>query len=131
MSSLRIEHVNVTVSDPERTARLMEQLFGWHVRWQGPARDGGRSVHVGTDEHYLALYTGAGVTYGPDDFAKGRPLNHIGVEVDDLDGTEARVVAAGLEPFNHGDYDPGRRFYFFDSDGIEYEVVSYAPRAAP
>lgn len=130
MSSLRIEHVNVTVTDPERTARLMEQLFGWHVRWQGPARDGGRSVHVGTDEHYLALYTGSGVTYGPDDFAKGRPLNHIGLEVPDLDATEARVIAAGLEPFNHGDYDPGRRFYFLDPDGIEYEVVSYAPRTA-
>ena len=48
------------------------------------------------------------------------------MEVDDLDATEARVVAAGLTPFNHGDYAPGRRFYFFDPDGIEYEVVSYA-----
>lgn len=126
MSSLRIEHVNVTVSDPERAARLMERIFGWKLRWQGPARDGGRTIHVGTDDHYVALYTGQGVTYGPDDFAKGRPLNHIGVEVDDLDATEARVSAAGLVPFNHGDYAPGRRFYFFDPDGIEYEVVSYA-----
>ena len=60
-----------------------------------------------------------------DDFAKGRPLNHIGVEVDDLDAIEAKVVAAGLKPFGHADYDPGRRFYFLDPDGIEYEVVSY------
>ena len=30
-----------------------------------------------------------------------------------------------LEPFNHDDYEPGRRFYFFDWDGIEFEVVSY------
>jgi hypothetical protein len=28
-------------------------------------------------------------------------------------------------PFSHDDYDPGRRFYFLDPDGIEYEVVSY------
>ena len=62
---------------------------------------------------------------GEEGFAKGRPLNHIGVEVDDLDAVEARVIAAGLLPFNHGDYDPGRRFYFLDPDGIEYEVVSY------
>ena len=28
------------------------------------------------------------------------------------------------------DYEPGRRFYFFDPDGIEYEVVSYSePRS--
>jgi catechol 2,3-dioxygenase-like lactoylglutathione lyase family enzyme len=73
----------------------------------------------------MALYTGRGVTYSSDDFAKGRPLNHVGIEVDDLDATEARVIAAGLVPFSHGDYEPGRRFYFFDPDGIEYEVVSY------
>jgi len=121
----RIEHVNVTVSDPDRAARLMESLFGWHVRWQGPARDGGRTIHVGSDDHYVALYTGRGVAYSAADFTKGRPLNHIGVEVDDLDAIETRVAAAGLRPFGHDTYDPGRRFYFLDPDGIEYEVVSY------
>ncbi len=125
MSSPRIEHVNVTVTDPERTSRLMQALFGWHVRWRGAARDGGHTIHVGSDEHYVALYTGRDARYTPDDFAKGQPLNHIGVEVDDLDVVEARVRTAGLRPFGHDDYDPGRRFYFLDPDGIEYEVVSY------
>jgi catechol 2,3-dioxygenase-like lactoylglutathione lyase family enzyme len=125
MSKPRIEHVNVTVTDPERAAKLLAALFGWHVRWRGAARDGGHTIHVGSDDHYIALYTGGNVTYSADDFAKGRPLNHIGVEVDDLDATEGRVVAAGLKPFSHGDYEPGRRFYFLDPDGIEYEVVSY------
>jgi catechol 2,3-dioxygenase-like lactoylglutathione lyase family enzyme len=123
MSSLRIEHVNVTVADPERSSDLMEALFDWHVRWRGPAQNGGFTIHVGSDDHYVALYGRAGV---PEAFPKGRPLNHIGVEVDDLDATEARVIAAGLTPFSHADYDPGRRFYFLDPDGIEYEVVSYA-----
>jgi catechol 2,3-dioxygenase-like lactoylglutathione lyase family enzyme len=59
------------------------------------------------------------------DFPKGRPLNNIGVEVDDLNATEARVIAAGLKPFGHDDYQPGRRFYFLDPNGIEYEIVSY------
>jgi catechol 2,3-dioxygenase-like lactoylglutathione lyase family enzyme len=125
MSIAKIEHVNVTVSNPERAAKLMEALFDWRVRWRGPARDGGHTIHVGSDDHYIALYTAAGVTYTAEDFAKGRPLNHIGVEVEDIDGAEARVVAAGLEPFSHGNYEPGRRFYFLDPDGIEYEVVSY------
>ena len=130
MSAGRIEHVNVTVTDPGRAASLMEALFGWRIRWQGPALNGGHTIHVGTDDDYVALYTGRGAAYPPDTFAKGRPLNHIGVEVDDLDDVEARVVAAGLKPFSHGDYDPGRRFYFLDPDGIEYEVVSYRPKAA-
>lgn len=125
MSSLRIEHVNVTVGDPERAARLMGEVFGWQVRWRGPAMAGGHTIHVGSADHYVAFYGNADPAAAPDRFAKGRPLNHIGVEVDDLDATEARVVAAGLTPFSHGDYEPGRRFYFFDPEGIEYEVISY------
>ncbi len=27
-----LEHVNVTVEDPDATAKLFEDLFGWHVR---------------------------------------------------------------------------------------------------
>ena len=126
VASPRIEHVNVTVTDPERVAALMIDLFGWRIRWQGPARDGGRAIHVGSADHYVALYTGDRDHYGPEDFAKGRPLNHIGIVVDDLETVEQRVAAAGLLPFAHADYEPGRRFYFLDYDGIEYEVVAYS-----
>ncbi len=125
MSAPRIEHVNVTVTDPERTSTLMQTLFDWHIRWRGPAQNGGYTIHIGTNEHYLALYATGNRARAAEVFPKGRPLNHIGVEVDDLDATEARVVAAGLKPFSHADYEPGRRFYFLDLDGIEYEVVSY------
>jgi len=123
MVGSRIEHVNVTVSDADGAARLMEALFGWKVRWQGPAMNGGRTVHVGGEAQYLALYSPAGAAKAK--FPKGRPLNHIGIEVEDLEASEARVVAAGLRPFGHADYAPGRRFYFLDPNGIEYEVVSY------
>jgi catechol 2,3-dioxygenase-like lactoylglutathione lyase family enzyme len=129
MSVPRIEHVNVTVTDPERTAGLMEALFDWHVRWSGPAQNGGHTVHVGSDDHYVALYATGSTDLVSAGFAKGLPLNHIGVAVDDLEATEARVIAAGLTPFSHADYAPGRRFYFLDPDGIEYEVVSYAKAA--
>ncbi|MCW3837538.1 VOC family protein [Sphingomonas canadensis] len=120
-----LEHVNLTVRDPERTAALMARLFGWHVRWSGPAQMGGRTVHVGDDRCYLALYTLEGEATPAERFVKGRPFNHVGVLVEDLDAIEARVVAEGLKPFSHGDYDPGRRFYFLDYDGSEFEVVSY------
>ncbi len=126
MVTARLEHVNVTVSDPERTAALMERLFGWHVRWRGPAMSGGRTVHVGTDEQYLAVYARRDQGY-PDGFARRGPLNHVAIVVDDLEAIEARVAEAGLIPFNHGDYEPGRRFYFLDQDGIEFEIVSYQP----
>jgi catechol 2,3-dioxygenase-like lactoylglutathione lyase family enzyme len=84
---------------------------------------------VGSATDYVALYTSGRSTQGEEagSHPKGRPLNHLGIEVDDLDAVEARVVAAGLTPFNHADYAPGRRFYFYDPDGIEFEVVGYAP----
>ena len=123
MPTGHLEHVNITVSDIERSAALLERLCGWHIRWRGPSQLGGETIHVGNERDYIAVYTkGAPV----ERFAKGAPLNHVGLVVDDLGAAEAVVKAAGLEPFNHADYEPGRRFYFFDWDGIEFEMVSYA-----
>ena len=121
----RIEHVNLSVTDPDRAAALMERIFGWKRRWEGPSRDNGRTIHIGSDDHYLALYAGSEEAARAEPYVKGQPFNHVGVEVDDLDAIEQRVIAAGLTPFSHGDYEPGRRFYFLDPDGIEFEVVSY------
>lgn len=122
-----LEHVNITVSDPARTARMLCDVFGWRVRWTGPAKSGGTTFHVGDDDMYLAVYTPPpGKRIGAPDSDLRGGLNHVGIEVDDLAATEARVHAAGFETFNHGAYEPGRRFYFLDHDGVEFEVVSYA-----
>ncbi len=126
MSSAMLEHVNVTVSDPEKTARMMCELFDWHVRWQGPSKMGGHTFHVGSDDAYVAVYTTAQPVDGHSDSHRLGGLNHIGVQVEDLDAVEQKVIAAGFKPFNHDDYEPGRRFYFLDADDIEFEVVSYA-----
>jgi catechol 2,3-dioxygenase-like lactoylglutathione lyase family enzyme len=127
LAAARIEHVNLHVSDPERTATLLAALFGWRERWRGPSALGGWTIHVGNDFDYVAVNTKASGPIPPMRHAKGLPLNHVGVVVDDLDAVERSVVAHGLKPFNHSDYEPGRRFYFMDPDNIEYEVVSYAP----
>ncbi len=126
MPKTMIEHVNLTVSDGQRSAELFSSLFDWHVRWQGPGRDGGHSIHVGDATFYLVFYTPSDDSGSPKQFAKGGALNHVGLLVDDLLEIKQRVIAAGLETFAHERYDPGERFYFFDWDGIEYEIVSYA-----
>lgn len=118
----QLEHANLTVTDPERSSALFQQLLGWHERWRGAAQGGGWTIHVGDENAYLALYTEAEHA-AP--YEKGVPLNHVGLLVDDLDAAEKIVAEAGLKPFGYGDYSPGRRFYFFDWDGIEFEVVSY------
>lgn len=122
----KLEHVNVTVADPDALAETLCRLFDWKVRWSGVGMGNGRSVHVGTDSSYVALFS-----YGNPEAPKQVSdrtlggLNHIGVVVDDLEATEARVKRAGFTPINHADYDPGRRFYFVETNGVEIEVVSY------
>lgn len=122
----RLEHVNLTVADPDATAATIVELFDWHVRWSGPSKNGGYTVHVGTDDDYLALYRPSSDPAGISDPGEQiNGLNHVAIVVDDLDEAEARVRERGLEPTNFGDYDPGRRFYFVDPDGVEFEIVSY------
>lgn len=122
----QLEHTNFTVSDPDATAKWMCDLFGWHIRWAGAAMQTGRTVHVGTKSRYLALFSpGAPGSAKDDSYATVGGLNHLAVVVDDIDAMEAQVKAAGFIPINHSDYEPGKRFYFNDHDGIEYEVVAY------
>lgn len=123
----RLEHVNVTVADPDATAATLCELFDWKVRWSGPGMVTGRAVHVGDDTSYVALFTYGNPEAGRQESHRTRGgLNHIAVVVDDISATEARVTAAGFVAGNHADYEPGRRFYFTETNGIEIEVVSYS-----
>ena len=127
MSKGILEHVNITVSNPEKTAPMLCEIFGWHVRWHGAALAGGETYHVGTDDAYMAVYSPpATPTEGEDNYMHKGGLNHVGILVDDLDAVEKRINTSGFETFNHQQYEPGSRFYFNDPDNIEYEVVSYA-----
>lgn len=128
MTQSMLEHVNFTVADATKTAQKMIQLFDWKIRWEGPAIDRGYTVHVGGEDSYLALYM------PPEPKAREGSklrsignLNHVGVVVHDLDRVEKSVRQMGYEPHSFADYEPGRRFYFLDENGIEFEVVSYAP----
>lgn len=125
MQKAMIEHINITVSDVDRTVAMLKALFGWTVRWQGPSKDNGLTAHIGDKTRYLALYSKGGSAPQTTSYEMPGGLNHIGIVVDDLDALERRVHAFGLKPHSHADYEPGRRFYFHDHDDIEYEIVSY------
>ena len=120
-----LEHVNITVSDPEAFAETLCKLFDWEVRWHGPAKDDGVTYHVGDADSYVAVYSRGGTTQRTDNYVTPGGLNHIGVVVEDLDAAEARAKALGFEPHSHADYEPGQRFYFDGPDDVEIEVVSY------
>ena len=127
MTQVLLEHVNMTVTDADRTAAMLSALFGWRIRWSGPSKAGGYSVHVGDDERYVALYNPKGeIAPAGDSLLQTGAVNHLGVLVEDLHAAERRVLDAGLKTHSHQTYDPGSRFYFHDHNGVEYEVVSYA-----
>lgn len=126
MARTRLEHVNLTVSDPKATAAWIERIFGWNIRWEGPGMTTGYTIHIGEADTYLALFAFEdGQSPKADSYRTTGGLNHIAVVVDDLDAVEALVKTEGFTPKSHADYEPGRRFYFLDHDGIEFEVVQY------
>lgn len=127
LGTARLEHVNITVTDPKRTAALLCRIFGWHIRWEGPSMNKGYTVHVGSKTSYLALYRAEVIKSNdtpPDNMQAG--LNHVALVVEDLDAAEQKIIDEGFQTENHGDYEPGRRFYFRDTDKVEYEVISYS-----
>ncbi len=75
---MKLEHVNITVPDPSASAAIMCDLFGWHIRWQGEAKDNGFTVHVGDNDSYLALYR-PNVTLTPtgNTYRQTAGLNHV------------------------------------------------------
>lgn len=128
MTKARLEHVNFTVPDPKKTAGWLCELFGWKIRWEGGSIHNGFTVHVGGEDSYFAIYTGPNhdPKAGADtSYNQIGGLNHVGIVVDDLDQIEAKVKKLGFETHSHADYEPGRRFYFHDDDGIEYEIINY------
>jgi predicted enzyme related to lactoylglutathione lyase len=126
MNEAHLEHANITVSSPDATAAILCNIFDWKVRWSGDAMDNGYTVHVGGENSYLAIYTND-KTHGSttNDYQTTKNLNHLGIVVDDLSSTEAKVLASGHTPHNHSNHSPGSSFYFHTLDDLEIEVVSY------
>jgi len=126
MTQAYLEHTNISVSDPDKTAQLMCDLFDWKIRWAGASMDKGYTVHVGGESSYLALYTNKKLqTENKSDHSTLLNLNHVAIVVSDLKKIKAAARSIGLVPFNFGEYDPGKRFYIKDDDGLEIEIVSY------
>ena len=126
---MHLEHVNLTVSDLDRSVAFYCRLLGISERWRGTTSDGTHAAHIGDDHSYLALFqsTSEGKAASPD--YDGVGLNHVGFVVEDLEAALQILDAEGLAAHAEYDYQPGRRAYFFDHDQIEVELVTYT--AAP
>lgn len=121
-----IEHLNISVSNPDKTAQLLCNLFDWKIRWSGESMDDGYTVHVGSSDSYLALYSNKHMSPKQQYSHNAvNNLNHIGVVVDDLISYETKARSLVLKPNNHRDYGHCNSFYVVDESDLEIEIICY------
>src|SRR5437879_2386479 len=97
--AVRLEHANLTVRDIDGMIRFLKTAFPeFRVRGEGKNRDGGRWVHVGTDQTYIAL---SPAKREPEQHwmpYQGAPgVNHLAYEVDDVEALCQRMMSAGYQ----------------------------------
>lgn len=127
-AAIYLEHANVTVRDLEQSIDFYSDLLGFEVRWRGTLSNGSPAAHVGGDRFYLALFEAK--RNGAVDHDYETPgLNHLGFVVDDLDEKRRKLKQLGIDVHLEGDYEPGRRIYFYDPSGLEVELVEYQDAA--
>jgi catechol 2,3-dioxygenase-like lactoylglutathione lyase family enzyme len=129
--SARLEHANLHVKDLDAMLRFVQTAFPeFRVRGQGKSWTGGRWVHVGDDDSYLALYQASKPPAEAWEPYGGKPgLNHLGFEVDDAEALRKRLAEAGYQESTVPNRHPHRkRVYFYDADGNDWEFVQYLSR---
>ncbi len=130
---VQLEHANLTVPDVDEAIRFVQTAFpDFKIRWDGKSFIGSRTVHIGTDETYLALNDARHDAAEPWVPYSGKPgLNHLGYEVDDADGVRERLAAAGYNDSTVPNEHPHRkRVYFHDAFGNDWEFVEYTSDVA-
>lgn len=126
--STRLDHANLVVRDLEGALRFLRAAFpDFRIRGEGTMQRGGRWVHVGNDLTYLALSEATAAPERPRTPYTGEwGLDHLGFEVDDVEGVRARLRAAGYRESTVPNAHPHRRrVYFRDAEGSDWEFVQY------
>lgn len=121
-----LEHVNLTVSDLQRSIDFYCRLLDLHIRWHAEPTAENQEAHIGDERTYLALFQAPEPGHADADYDRVG-INHFGLVVDDLDTYRRRLAELQVTPHYEPNYEPGRRLYFYDPDGIEVELVEYAP----
>ena len=86
-----IEHVNLTVSNLDRSVDFYQDLFGWTTRWRGNTNDGRPAAHLGDDRCYVALFEAAADGRHASDYDRVGFIDPDGFEVELVQYEQARV----------------------------------------
>ena len=125
--TIRLEHANLNVRHFDEAVRFLTTAFpDFGIRREG-LNDGRRWMHLGTQDTYIALNESVLDPEGLKAPYDGQPgVNHLGYEVDDIDGIRDRLASAGFKDSTYPNSHPHRkRVYFYDADGNDWEFVQY------
>ena len=120
-----IDHINLTVSNLERSAEFYQRAFGLEIREDGRDRDRPYVIVGKAGVGYLALHERSETTT-----AAGR-ISHWGFVVEDFEGLSAHLDRYDIpvlyrENGSDGviEYPHSRSVYVADPDGTEIELTS-------
>src|SRR5882762_7956003 len=97
MRMARIRHIAITAEDPFATAELFKKGFGLQEIARGDS-ELAREVYLTDGYINVAIVCWKRTKETPNPYPEGYGLDHFGLQVDDLEGAEARVKAAGATP---------------------------------
>ena len=131
MTTSRLEHVNINLTDLDRATRALQAIVPeWTVRGSGTWDDGrGHELewrHVGDDFQYLSLYATAPGLARQASGAQ-HAFNHLALVVDDIDAALARLRAQGIALDHIGGSTEHRRSAYvrIEPERLEIELVAY------
>ena len=120
-----IDHINLSVSDLDRSIHFYDQVFGLQIREDRRLDERPYAIVGRAGTGFLALHESSGPAA-----VRGR-INHWGFVVDDFDGLGERLAALGVEVLYRRDggdgvieYPRSRSVYIADPDGNEIELTS-------
>ena len=93
----RIRHIAITAEDPFVTAELFKQAFGLEELERGDS-ELAREVYLTDGYINVAIVCWKRTKETPNPYPQGYGLDHFGLQVEDLDGAEARAKQAGATP---------------------------------
>ena len=121
-----IDHINLTVSNLERSVAFYRRAFGLEIREDGRDRERPFVIVGRAGVGYLALHLGQDRA----SLAGGR-INHWGFVVEDFDKLSARLDRYDIPVLYRDDgsdgvieYPHSRSVYVADPDGTEIELTS-------
>ena len=119
----RVIHFEISADDPERASSFYATVFGWQIdKWEGP-------------QDYWLASTGERDTPGIDGAIMraqdGTQKTINTLDVDDVDATVAKVVAAGGRVIMGRSAVPGVGYmaYVEDTEGVQMGLMQNDPSA--